>query len=180
MRLNLFGMLVVDAPYLPWTLLGLSLVMGSPVQTDLLGIAVGHLYYFLADVYPSIAAARAWRVKELVVTPAILYTLTGTPLPRSRAARDEDRAGNAVVANDALLGAIRPEADEGEVARGPVEEEDPIPAAVEGGEEGRAEGDEGNAVDHGHEDANLVVVRQTAPPRRNEWAVLPEDSDDDE
>ncbi len=36
-----------QAPYLPWVLLGFSLLLGNSVSVDLLGMAVGHVYYFL-------------------------------------------------------------------------------------------------------------------------------------
>lgn len=45
-RLSLFGVLVITAPYLPWSLVGFSwLLSGSPKAAagDLLGCCVGHL-----------------------------------------------------------------------------------------------------------------------------------------
>jgi len=52
-RLNFMGVLVFSAPYLPWVLLGFSLVInGELPMGDILGIAVGHVYYFLEDVWP--------------------------------------------------------------------------------------------------------------------------------
>lgn len=69
-RLSLFGLLPVTAPYLPWVLLGLSLVLGSSgVVFDCIGIAVGHVYYFFEDVYPCVAESRGWRVTKLLPTP---------------------------------------------------------------------------------------------------------------
>ena len=41
-----------QAPYLPWVLLGFSLLLGNSVSVDMVGIAVGHGYYFLEDVFP--------------------------------------------------------------------------------------------------------------------------------
>lgn len=51
-RMNFFGLLNFQAPYLPWVLLGFSLLLGNSVMVDLMGIAVGHMYYFLEDVFP--------------------------------------------------------------------------------------------------------------------------------
>lgn len=53
MRMNFFGLLNFQAPYLPWVLLGFSLLLGNAVLVDLMGIAVGHVYYFLEDVFPN-------------------------------------------------------------------------------------------------------------------------------
>lgn len=38
---------------LPWVLLGLSAIIGNSLLIDLIGIAVGHCYYFLEDVFPN-------------------------------------------------------------------------------------------------------------------------------
>lgn len=45
---------------------------------ELLGIAVGHVYFYLADVWPALAAHRGWSWRRVIVTPRILYWLTGT------------------------------------------------------------------------------------------------------
>ncbi|KAI0565570.1 derlin-like protein [Gracilaria domingensis] len=47
------GVLNFRAPYLPWVLLLFSFVLGSSPSMDLLGILAGHVYYFMADVYPT-------------------------------------------------------------------------------------------------------------------------------
>lgn len=51
-RMNFFGLMNFQAPYLPWVLLGFSLLLGNSVIVDLMGIAVGHIYYFLEDIFP--------------------------------------------------------------------------------------------------------------------------------
>ncbi|CAL8107267.1 unnamed protein product [Calicophoron daubneyi] len=51
-RLNIFGIFDVNAPYLPWVFLAFAFLLGSNVMIDLIGIVVGHLYYFLEDVFP--------------------------------------------------------------------------------------------------------------------------------
>lgn len=63
-RLNIFGIIEVNAPYLPWVFFAFSFLLGNNMMVDLigkevftiincLGIFVGHLYYFLEDVYPN-------------------------------------------------------------------------------------------------------------------------------
>ncbi|CAH8490338.1 unnamed protein product [Heterobilharzia americana] len=52
-RLNIFGILEVNAPYLPWVFFAFSFLLGNNMMVDLIGIVVGHLYYFLEDVYPN-------------------------------------------------------------------------------------------------------------------------------
>merc|ERR1719401_465360 len=42
----------VRAPYLSWVLAWISLLMNGNIQDHLMGIAVGHVYYFFEDVYP--------------------------------------------------------------------------------------------------------------------------------
>lgn len=54
-RLAFLGLLVFNAPYLPWVLMGFSLFMhGSIPKDEILGVIVGHVYYFFADVWPGI------------------------------------------------------------------------------------------------------------------------------
>lgn len=52
-RMSFFGLLTFQAPYLPWVLLGFSLLLGNSISVDLLGMAAGHVYYFLEDVFPN-------------------------------------------------------------------------------------------------------------------------------
>lgn len=52
-RMNFFGLLNFRAPYLPWVLLGFSVILGNAIWVDLMGMAVGHIYYFLEDVFPN-------------------------------------------------------------------------------------------------------------------------------
>ncbi len=68
-RYSFFGLFTFQAPYLPWLLILLSVLFGGSVLADLVGgshhthpshiththtagIAVGHVYYFLEDVFP--------------------------------------------------------------------------------------------------------------------------------
>lgn len=51
-RMNFFGLLNFQAPYLPWVLFAFSLLLGNSVIVDIMGIIVGHIYYFLEDIFP--------------------------------------------------------------------------------------------------------------------------------
>lgn len=68
--MSFMGVFNFTAPYLPWVLLAFSVVLGSSPVVDLLGMAAGHIYYFLEDVYPHMAPGR-----RLLRTPAIVKAL---------------------------------------------------------------------------------------------------------
>lgn len=69
MQLSFLGLFTFTAPYLPWVLLGFSLMIGSSPVVDLLGMVAGHIYYFLEDVYPQMSGRR------LLATPGIIKAL---------------------------------------------------------------------------------------------------------
>ncbi|KAI9591786.1 Derlin [Syncephalis fuscata] len=66
-RLNFLGLLVFRAPFLPWVLLGFSAVLGGgfPIGHSI-GIAIGHIYYFLEDVWPREGGHRWLATPSLV------------------------------------------------------------------------------------------------------------------
>lgn len=70
MTMNFFGLLTFNAPYLPWVLLGFSLLLGNSIAVDILGMVVGHIYYFLEDVFPN--QPGGWRILK---TPLALQML---------------------------------------------------------------------------------------------------------
>jgi len=57
-RLSFFGIVDFTAPKLVWMLLAFSYCFDKDVTYNLLGIIVGHLYYFLAFVYPSMTGVK--------------------------------------------------------------------------------------------------------------------------
>ncbi|XP_028679803.2 LOW QUALITY PROTEIN: derlin-2 [Erpetoichthys calabaricus] len=73
-RMNFFGLLNFQAPFLPWVLMGFSLLLGNSIVIDLLGIGVGHVYYFLEDVFPNQPGGR-----KLLVTPSLLKFIFDVP-----------------------------------------------------------------------------------------------------
>ena len=52
-RMNFFGLMNFQAPYLPWVLCGFSVLLGGSSTVDIMGIIVGHTYYYLEDVFPN-------------------------------------------------------------------------------------------------------------------------------
>lgn len=78
-RLNFMGVLVFSAPYLPWVLLAFSLVINGHIPMgDILGIAVGHVYYFLEDVWPREPHSGGTRYLQ---TPRLLKWLIESNTP---------------------------------------------------------------------------------------------------
>lgn len=66
------------ARYLPWALCGMNFLLGGGGMSELMGILVGHLYYFVMMKYP------AEQGITLLQTPQFLYsyfpnTAAGTP-----------------------------------------------------------------------------------------------------
>ena len=71
---SFLGLFPFTAPYLPWVLLGFSMLLGSGgVIVDAIGIAVGHVYFFLEDIVPQVAESRRWSFRKPLSTPTILY-----------------------------------------------------------------------------------------------------------
>jgi len=69
--MNLFGMFRFNAPFLPWILMGFSALLGQSLIPDLIGIAVGHLYFFFTDIYPVTSG------RHFLATPLFLKRIVG-------------------------------------------------------------------------------------------------------
>ncbi|VDD89513.1 unnamed protein product [Enterobius vermicularis] len=87
-RINFFGVLSFNAPYLPWVLLLFSLLLGNNAIIDFMGIACGHFYYFLEDVFPQ--EQNGFRILE---TPDFLKWLLN-PAPEVSMEPDERPGGH--------------------------------------------------------------------------------------
>jgi len=86
-RMNFFGLLNFQAPYLPWVLLGFSVLLGNAVWVDLVGMAVGHMYYFAEDVFPQqIGGFRLLRTPQIlkIIFNSHTEDTDYTPLPEDR------------------------------------------------------------------------------------------------
>ncbi|XP_021725039.1 derlin-1-like [Chenopodium quinoa] len=93
-NINLYGLVTLKAFYLPWAMLALDVIFGSPILPDLLGIVAGHLYYFLTVLHPlaggkMILKTPAW-VRKIVARWRI-----GAPAPTRPVAGAGSRAAPA-------------------------------------------------------------------------------------
>ncbi|KAL1363481.1 hypothetical protein HN51_011692 [Arachis hypogaea] len=80
-QINIYGLVQLKAFYLPWAMLALDVIFGSPLTADLLGIIAGHLYYFLTVLHPLASG------KYILKTPAWVDKLVarrriGAPVAR--------------------------------------------------------------------------------------------------
>ncbi|GIL84165.1 hypothetical protein Vretimale_15817 [Volvox reticuliferus] len=66
LNLSFLGIFSFTAPYLPWVLLSFSLMMGNNATVDLIGMAAGHVYYYLEDVYPRISGRRPLKTPAFI------------------------------------------------------------------------------------------------------------------
>lgn len=74
-EMSFLGLFNFSAAYLPLVLIGFSFVAYSRVPTaDILGLVVGHIYYFLEDVWPQNPSSGG---KKFLETPAMLRRLVG-------------------------------------------------------------------------------------------------------
>ncbi|KAG6552758.1 hypothetical protein Mapa_005706 [Marchantia paleacea] len=91
-NVNIMGLAQLKGFYLPWALLAVNTMFGAPFIPDLLGIIIGHIYYFLTVLYPRSTG------RYLLLTPQWVHTLvskyalfrpasspTATPQPRPAA-----------------------------------------------------------------------------------------------
>eukprot|EP00919_Chromeraceae_sp_WS-2016_P021561 GHVR01050915.1.p1 GENE.GHVR01050915.1~~GHVR01050915.1.p1 ORF type:complete len:215 (+),score=22.72 GHVR01050915.1:26-670(+) len=65
-------MFVVPAPYIGWIIVLLTLLLGGRVSVHIVGLIVGHMYYFFEDIYPHMPTSKGLRVLS---TPKIMKKL---------------------------------------------------------------------------------------------------------
>lgn len=61
----------INATFVPWVMLALTFFVGRPIFLALMGIAIGHLFYFLVDVLPDSHNV------DLLHTPKFLVNFLG-------------------------------------------------------------------------------------------------------
>ncbi|KAA8534896.1 hypothetical protein F0562_029888 [Nyssa sinensis] len=91
-NINIYGLVTLKAFYLPWAMLALDVIFGSPLLPDLLGIIAGHLYYFLTVLHPLAGG------KNILKTPMWVHKLVarmGIGAPTSTQAQPDRTTGGA-------------------------------------------------------------------------------------
>ncbi|GAV75703.1 DER1 domain-containing protein [Cephalotus follicularis] len=68
-RVNIYGVVSLKGFYLPWAMMALDLIFGSPLKPDILGVIAGHLYYFLTVLHPLAGG------KYIFKTPLLVHKL---------------------------------------------------------------------------------------------------------
>lgn len=71
----IFGSFKFKAFYLPWAYCALALLMGQTPINQLVGIAAGHVYFYLSSIFPDVYGYR------VINTPQILHKIYNTPPP---------------------------------------------------------------------------------------------------
>ncbi|XP_050254434.1 derlin-1-like isoform X1 [Quercus robur] len=51
-RISIYGLVSMKGFYLPYVMLAVDLLLGNPLKPGILGMVVGHLYYFLTVLHP--------------------------------------------------------------------------------------------------------------------------------
>ena len=92
-RVSFFGLFAVEGFYLPFALLGWTLLSGGDPVADVRGILAGHVYYFLHSVWPRQGGPRLLETPE-VVKAATAWAFGGAyAAPQVRGAPPSPRAG---------------------------------------------------------------------------------------
>ena len=79
-QLSIYG-LKLKSLYLPWAFIAIRLIMGGSIVEPLIGIACGHIYYFLVDVLPLSHGYDIIRTPKFCINIAEWYT--GNSIPAS-------------------------------------------------------------------------------------------------
>ena len=64
---NIFGFRF-KAVYLPWVYVALRLLMGGSITSPLVGIAVGHVYFFLVQIFPTLFQSTILRTPKFCLS----------------------------------------------------------------------------------------------------------------
>lgn len=108
-RLSFLGLMTFSAPYLPWVLMCFSLVLhGSIPRDEIMGVVIGHVYWFFTDVYPPLHNG----VQPLAPPNWWRWIFEG---PRAQANNNDDTHGETAGAVDQDLAAMRAERIQPEV-----------------------------------------------------------------
>ncbi|XP_022145089.1 derlin-1 [Momordica charantia] len=92
-QINLYGLVTLKAFYLPWAMLALDVIFGSPLVPDLLGILAGHLYYFLTVLHPLAGGKNILRTPFWVHRLVSRWRIGAPPVQRAQPTDDRGTSG---------------------------------------------------------------------------------------
>jgi Derlin-2/3 len=72
---NMFGVFSLKVAYIPWFYVAIHVLMGNSITPILIGIAVGHIYYYIIEVLPR--TSNVDLVKTPIFCSKIINYLTG-------------------------------------------------------------------------------------------------------
>ena len=58
-----------------WKVLHSASVLRRFMDSDVVGMISGHIYYYLSDILPKIAKVRGWKRTTFIEAPRFLYTI---------------------------------------------------------------------------------------------------------
>ncbi|KAL7750321.1 hypothetical protein RI367_004093 [Sorochytrium milnesiophthora] len=77
LHMSLFGVFNFSAPYLPWVLLAMGAILHELPVADLIGAAIGHVFWFLEDVYPLLLDRNGRRRARILKAPRFMRVWFG-------------------------------------------------------------------------------------------------------
>lgn len=72
-RVNIFGF-KFQALFLPWVYVAIRMLMGGSITMPLIGIAVGHFYFFLVEVLPHSHGVQVIQTPRICISASSWYT----------------------------------------------------------------------------------------------------------
>lgn len=97
-QINIYGLVALKAFYLPWAMLALDVIFGSPLVPDLLGIIAGHLYYFLTVLHPLAGGKNILKTPMWVHKLVARWRIGARPISRGQPATDPQQERGSGVA----------------------------------------------------------------------------------
>ncbi|CAM6127799.1 unnamed protein product [Calypogeia fissa] len=73
------GVVSFQGFYLPWALLAVNTMLGHSFLPDLLGIIVGHVYYFLTVLHPRNGGQQLLKTPQWLFKLLVKYRIGETP-----------------------------------------------------------------------------------------------------
>jgi len=64
------GVFPLKAPYLTWFFMLLNIMVGESIKSDLIGILIGHFYYYMTEILPKLPQ---FKNKQPFATPSFVY-----------------------------------------------------------------------------------------------------------